>query len=180
MVFLSPRRIETCILLTSEGQVENLTSGQNTSMRRMIWPKLTLTPKVDPALTSNHTFRYKGGGIYTKYNKRGISYAPDMELAQGKVNRSFVPWHDLENQVIYHEPKIAGSWNFRRTLQKVKHSYCKNQTSGFKNTAYSAKKTFLGVASAESFPMCRQGLMTINPRRAGEVMNTPLSFFADI
>ena len=56
---------------------------------------------------------------FTKYSRYGISYAPDTELAQDKVNRSFGPWawHDLENKVISHEPKVADPWNIRRTLQ---------------------------------------------------------------
>ena len=82
-------------------------------MRRLISPKLTLTPEIDPAVTLFDTREVE----FTKY---GISYAPDTELAQDKVNRSFGPWHDLENKAIYHEPKVADTWNFRRTLQKIK------------------------------------------------------------
>ena len=43
----------------------------------------------------------------TQYIKYDISYAPDTELAQDKVSRSFGPWHDLKNKIIFHEPKVT-------------------------------------------------------------------------
>ena len=54
---------------------------------------------------------------FTKYStKYGISYAPDMELAQYKVNRSFGLWHDLKNKVVNHESKVSDT-NFQRIFQ---------------------------------------------------------------
>ena len=84
-MFLFSRRIETyTYFLTSECQVENLTSGQSNTMI----DKLTLTPDVGPAVTS-HCIFYTREVEFTKYSKYGISYAPDTELAQDKVNRPF-------------------------------------------------------------------------------------------
>ena len=58
----------------------------------VIWPKLTLLKHLNtPFVTSEVEF--------TKY---GISFEPDTEPAQGQANRSFGPWHDLENKVISH------------------------------------------------------------------------------
>ena len=51
---------------------------------------MTLTPEVDPAVTSHHIFDTREVK-FTKYSKYGISYAPDTELAQDKVNRLFGP-----------------------------------------------------------------------------------------
>ena len=56
---------------------------------------------------------------FTKYSRYGISYAPDTELAQDKANRSFGPWHELENKAISEEPKVADTWNVWRPRQKV-------------------------------------------------------------
>ena len=67
---------------------------------------LTLTPEVEPDVTSRHIFDTREVD-FTKYSKYGISYAPDTELAQYKLNRPFGPWHDLENKVISHEPKVT-------------------------------------------------------------------------
>ena len=66
---------------------------------------MTLTPEVDPEITSHHIFDTREVKL-TKYSKYGMSYAPDTELAQDKVNRPFRPCHDLENKVISHEPKV--------------------------------------------------------------------------
>ena len=108
------------------------------------WPKLTLTPEVDPTVTSYHIFDTREVE-FTKYSTYGNSYAPDTELAQDQVNRPLGPWHDLENKVISHEPKLTDTWNFQRTLQKVKNTtIAKNQISIVKNVAYSAKKNYLG------------------------------------
>ena len=63
---------------------------------------MNVTAEVDPAVTSNHTFRHKGGEV-----KYGISYASDKEFEQNKANQSLMPWHDLENKDISHELKIA-------------------------------------------------------------------------
>ena len=56
----------------------------------MVSFKLTLTPEVALAVTSNHTSDTREVE-FIKYSKYGISYAPDTELAQDKVNRSFGP-----------------------------------------------------------------------------------------
>ena len=67
---------------------------------------MTLTPEVDNVVTSNYFFDTREVE-FTKYSRHGISYAPDTELAQDKVNRLFGLWQDLENKVISHELKIA-------------------------------------------------------------------------
>ena len=67
---------------------------------------MTLTPKVDPEITSHHIFDTREVE-FTKYSKYDISYALDTELAQNKVNRPLGPLHDLKNKVISHEPKVT-------------------------------------------------------------------------
>ena len=140
ITFLFSRFIETRIFF-SEGVVENLISVQRNTMRRMMWPKLTLAPEIDLAVTSNDTFWPKGGGVY----KIRISYAPDTELAHDKVNRSFGSWHGLVNKIISQEPKAADTWDFRRTLKMLKSSYSKNPISSFENVTYSAKTAWGGI-----------------------------------
>ena len=44
----------------------------------------------------------------------GISCALDVKRAHGKANRSFWPWHDLENEVISHKPKVTQISNIFR------------------------------------------------------------------
>ena len=78
-----------------------------------------MTAEVDPEITPHHIFDAREAE-FTKYSKYGISYALDTELAQNKVNRPLGPWHDLDNKVILHEQKVTDTYNFQRTLQKVK------------------------------------------------------------
>ena len=51
---------------------------------------MTLTPEVDAAVTSHHIFDTTEVE-FTNYSKCGIGYAPDMELAEDKVNRPLGP-----------------------------------------------------------------------------------------
>ena len=70
---------------------------------------------------------------FTEYSRYGISYAPYTELAQDKANRSFGPWHDLENKVILKNQRSQTLEMLENLSKCCKCSYNKNQISSVKN-----------------------------------------------
>ena len=103
---------------------------------------MTLTPEVALAVTSNHTSDTREVE-FTKYSKYGISYAPDTELAQDKVNRHLGRDMTSRTRSYLTNQRLQTLETFSKPYKKVEHATTA-KASSFKNVAYSEIKLPVG------------------------------------